>query len=627
MPLSVLLWQNYDDNLFMRLGMNLAQGKWLGHFNELTLIKGPGYPLFLAVNSWLGIPISLAHAIFYCVALIAISLVVLKASRSHLLAFLVFLVPLWHPKLFEVERIVRDMIYASQAILFVALFSYCILIANVHAKARWAYASGAMLGWFWLTREEGVWIVPAIVLTVVYSFFRHRDLPTWENILKPTLLTLATFGVVQAVFCLGNWAAYGSFSGVDVKERNFQAALSAMEAVQVGDRKAYVSVPREVRERIYGISPSFAELQIYLDPVGKISPWEAGGCMYHKETCGDIGTGFYMWALREAAGKAGHYISPKAAAIFFGAIAADIRKACDQGLLSCNQKSLPYMPPMTDDQFSAIPRTAAMLIETVAVPTRPNAEPWDVWGANAEFEQALRFLNYPHRHPLRSDSPFRINLVGWYFDRTSPDEWFDVRVTERNGELQPHLLTRYESPDLIKTFANEKAGNQRFNLSTTCYVGCKIAFATASGANHDLVIGNHSDAVGNYIRLGEGRLAFDIVGIPLPDKQTKAAQGLISFLYATYQNFIPVLLGVGIVGCIYAFYLAFSQRTYPVILCIAGASWAAVIARAAILVLLDVSSFPGVTTIYLYPIFSMSAIAACLSIVAAYALSRGREQM
>jgi hypothetical protein len=45
----------HDDGLFMALGRSLAEGHWLGDFNQFTLMKGPGFPAF--VNNWLGIPI------------------------------------------------------------------------------------------------------------------------------------------------------------------------------------------------------------------------------------------------------------------------------------------------------------------------------------------------------------------------------------------------------------------------------------------------------------------------------------------------------------------------------------------------------------------------------------------
>ena len=46
-PPIVLSRAEVDDALFMRLGMHLASGEWLGRYNMLTLVKGPGFPAFL----------------------------------------------------------------------------------------------------------------------------------------------------------------------------------------------------------------------------------------------------------------------------------------------------------------------------------------------------------------------------------------------------------------------------------------------------------------------------------------------------------------------------------------------------------------------------------------------------
>ena len=45
----------HDDGLFIARAKDLAQFHWLGAYNQMTLAKGPGYPLFLAFSSVLGI--------------------------------------------------------------------------------------------------------------------------------------------------------------------------------------------------------------------------------------------------------------------------------------------------------------------------------------------------------------------------------------------------------------------------------------------------------------------------------------------------------------------------------------------------------------------------------------------
>src|SRR5690242_15643742 len=44
-----------DDALYVREGLTILGGQWLGKaYDGLTLIKGPGYPLYMALNNRIG---------------------------------------------------------------------------------------------------------------------------------------------------------------------------------------------------------------------------------------------------------------------------------------------------------------------------------------------------------------------------------------------------------------------------------------------------------------------------------------------------------------------------------------------------------------------------------------------
>lgn len=75
---------------FMTLGRYLAEGKWLGPYDQLTLVKGPGYPAFLALAQWLGLPVSLAHALLRCFAIAIFVIVLHRFIGSFLLSGLLF---------------------------------------------------------------------------------------------------------------------------------------------------------------------------------------------------------------------------------------------------------------------------------------------------------------------------------------------------------------------------------------------------------------------------------------------------------------------------------------------------------------------------------------------------------
>ncbi len=41
----------HDDTLFVGLALSILQGNWLGDYNQFTLMKGSGYPLFIAFSN------------------------------------------------------------------------------------------------------------------------------------------------------------------------------------------------------------------------------------------------------------------------------------------------------------------------------------------------------------------------------------------------------------------------------------------------------------------------------------------------------------------------------------------------------------------------------------------------
>ena len=55
----------HDDELFLRLAEYIVNGQWLGPYSQFTLMKGCGYPLFIAGVFKLGLPLPLAEHSFY----------------------------------------------------------------------------------------------------------------------------------------------------------------------------------------------------------------------------------------------------------------------------------------------------------------------------------------------------------------------------------------------------------------------------------------------------------------------------------------------------------------------------------------------------------------------------------
>src|SRR5207253_626145 len=146
--------------------------------------------------------------------------------------------------------------------------------------------SGLLLGWIWLTREEGIWLLPGIAVLAggaAIGAFHSKKLKTLAANLCAIVIA---FGFTQLAFGAANKIAYGKFIGVDFKERNYQHALQAIHGVLSGGTRHYVSVTKAAREQIYRVSPTFASLSPYLD-VPEDQGWAAISCSAVPVTCGE----------------------------------------------------------------------------------------------------------------------------------------------------------------------------------------------------------------------------------------------------------------------------------------------------------------------------------------------------
>ena len=625
-PLLFLHTLVYDDGLFMRLAINLARGAWLGHFDQLTLVKGPGYPTFLAVTGWFGIPLSAAHGLFQILALAITGWAVGRLTSSWVLGALVFLVLAIHPAgfLVELHRVVRDQIYWAQTLLIFSLFAV-LFLAPPRGRATAMVLgglAGSILGWAWLTREEGLWFLPGLSLLFVgATFINRKESGKLVELAKNTVMAAGLFLAVHAAFMTGNRIAYGSFVGVDVKERNFVAALNALQTVDTGSRTPYVSVPLAARSEVAENSSLFEPLAASLTGA-LLAKWGQVSCGVYKETCGDIAGGWFLWALRDAAAANGFYQSPQMAAQKFGQIAEEITTACSDGRLRCRQSWVSYLPAMAETQWLSLPRSllavatkVAFLDPQVHIATQLQTRLSPITDASrAAFEHYWAFLNYPR---ITQQASWRVTARGWYYDSQSV-EWPVFKIyTETGEEVQLSVITRIASPDLQKHFSDDRAGWNRWEIAFRCPNACTLAALTYKRPELRLPMSDRPLSAS----LGTAQVYLDSVSYrdPTPNSAELVATYLREILVQLYRVAAPILLSVGLLAALAAIVrncTIGARQASSSILLAALAAWALVATRIGILALIDASSFPAANFLYAAPAIYLAAVAALLSIAA-----------
>lgn len=626
-PISIYSTASHDDGLFINQARNLALGKWLGDYNQMTLAKGPGYPLFLAIGYWIGLSVSFMHALVHCFSTSLMAWVINKLTGLRLLSLAVFIGTLWHPAFYFVGRVIRDPLYSDQTLIVVACFFYILFsIGNQKKIIYWSMATGIIFGWCWLTREEGVWLLPGIGFLVLFAVVQtSQEKKSLNRVLIPVSTVFIMFLFVQLLFQTVNWFVYDDFVGVDIKEKNYKAAISALFSVQADDPIPYLPVPRSTREQLYSVSPAFSLLKSHFDPPGG-GPWSQAGCASYPATCGDIAAGWFIWALRDAVALQGFYNSPENASRYYQSLVEEINNACEEGKLRCKKSVYSLMPNINKQQYSLIPEKVTQLFRYLAYENGLYSGTGPSWGPKATLSSALELLNHPLHYPIQA--PEKIKLKGWYYE--IGNKWFNYEVDSSNNSMPSIVLERHNSQDIARNFNDKKAMYQRFVLTTDCKLNCTIIFSNDQGEiQHVEMSSIINDFENNQtFDIGKGRLQLDSMEKlytydPLVSRSKSIISNKVRYgLNKIYKLIKPILFYVGLVSFIICLILAWKMSSYPILLVFSTVSWILIITRAVILILIDLTSFPAINIHYVLPLFDLAVIAIVSSIGAIYIMAK-----
>jgi hypothetical protein len=213
------------------------------------------YPLFVLVAFASAIPLKIAEQMVYLAASFLIARVVAGRSGNERLLLFLFGSLAFNPVLWSapLARVVREGIYLS---LCLATVTLVLAISfpqadGVRRGPSWklAIALGLVGAAFWLTREEGIWLVPAIAVPLAIMVFQVGRLRPIASKLKPLGVSLAVFAAVLVLVAATNLKMYGVFRLTDFQSGNFMEAYGAISRISPDTWRRYVVFPKSVPPR------------------------------------------------------------------------------------------------------------------------------------------------------------------------------------------------------------------------------------------------------------------------------------------------------------------------------------------------------------------------------------------
>lgn len=347
-----------DDRLYLRTASYLAQGRWLGPFDQFTLLKGPAYPAFVAAMYRSGVPLKVGEQLTQLLAAAALAMCVWVVTRRTVMALVVYVAIALDPTNFNTwaSRATRDSWYSSLTLLLIATVFLAVYAAVAHARLRWVTAAsvvaGATAGVFVLCREEPMWIAPTLSLLIAglpfcvvvrWWFHRPRTRMRRDRVLRGLgrlALVVAIIGgggaaVIVRVTTM-NEREYGVAVTSDLVYGSYGRVYADWRRVAGGVSTPQDPITRAQREAVYAVSPLARSLQPILDPSeGCVTP--RGGGLRFDLTFPPCARPLWE-GIRDAATMLGHFKSGADEQRFFGELDAQIQAGCDSGQLGCTSR-------------------------------------------------------------------------------------------------------------------------------------------------------------------------------------------------------------------------------------------------------------------------------------------------
>jgi hypothetical protein len=377
---------SFDDRLYLALAEQVIKGNWLGPYSQFTLMKGPMYSLFIAGAFLSGLPLPIAQHLLYLFGCALLALALRPCFSADWQVFILFVLLWWQPMSYVELDILRQNIYTPITLLLFA--GLCALEtrrrSDVYIRLGWGALLGISAAAFYLTREEEIWVVPGALLligTAGWNSWRAGDY--FRPLLVPVLVAaVCAAGIVGAV-CTLNYRYYGWFGTVEFRSREFLSAYGALQRPIASEEIPYVPVARDVRLKLYDVSPSFAELKPCLEgPIGlewaNYSDFLTGRPGQQLQ----IGGGSFVWALRDCVVASGHGNSAREALNFYQSMGNEINQTCDNGHITpARNRRDTMMPRWRTGQAQRIWETTPGYLADFLLFKGFSAYPTESWGS------------------------------------------------------------------------------------------------------------------------------------------------------------------------------------------------------------------------------------------------------
>lgn len=371
LPIFAYPGADHDDGMMVKMAEALMNGRWLGDYTELTLVKGLFFPLFLAINGLLGIPYSISVPGFYTIACVIFVIGTKKLFKNELPLYILFTVLMFMPISFANEtftRVYRNSLIAGQVLIIAG--SLVALYLNRFGKNKimivWSILSGFAVASLWHSREDGIWIMPltlGVLLISGVTIFVKKELSQKEKVKKGFIVSLPIIILVFTTILIStiNYGVYGVYTTNELNDSNYTKTIKLIYSVEATEAVHNVSVPRSSMEKIFAVVPSLNAIRDEID--GSMDRWS----WYDKAApVREVEDGWFFWSIREAVANSGYYSDAQTANNFYAQVNSELEEAFESGQLQ-RRTTMPsaLMSPWRGEYWKELPKAFLVTLHYV----------------------------------------------------------------------------------------------------------------------------------------------------------------------------------------------------------------------------------------------------------------------
>lgn len=352
-------------------------GVWSGTYSEMSFAHLPVYTLWLELLNTYGIPARLGIELAWISAVLFLATSVRDFAGSRIVSSFVAAFLLLHPyAVYIFDRSLAETLMAATVAVAVGAALRVWMTRSAADGRRRLQMTGLLAVMFALScnlRTEGVLLTaPTIALGVLTLFSRKTWWRSAPN--SPPLGLLLIVLPVAAAFAFGwtisavNYAKWGTFARYDRANPGYERALKSLSSIELGRTPPHVAITTRMLDGAFAVSPTLRELKPQMD--GRVGQrWRSISASVGIRD-GNIGTGWFYWALRDAAGRAGWHSSARHADEKYEAASSEIDAAFHSGALVKRASLMPsFLDPDIGKWLPSLPESLKNETRLAVFPT------------------------------------------------------------------------------------------------------------------------------------------------------------------------------------------------------------------------------------------------------------------